>query len=820
MPSFMTQPRTRSLSTASISHILAALTLSVVSFAQNAPTEAPAQTTPPPAPVPAQTPAQPAAAQIETPDIVENLENFFTLFTPLRTDRAAISPDGKHIAYTVREGETLNVVIVETDNPGVLKTVAVAGTDESSTPSFSELSGRIPAAINWMKWVNNNRLVWETNGIAVIDFKNYPGAVMAIDADGSNGGVLVTARDIKENDMIISETTSPSSSDLQPDSTGLESITFSSNDFLAGTTDPFESAFAENLETTGTTTVTSVINSLSPHIFDLCPGEADTIYIRANSPTRHHIYKLNVTTKKLKYTQDRTVTPDTNPLLNRQCLPLLTVNNSFRNRFPFSYIYEKNAGPFGRTSLDKIAATGDKEKASGFTLSPDNYFGHRSIPIGFDENPEILYYASNLNRDTYGIYSLNLKTGQKGAITLENPNADLITPANSGFTETSPLIYDRYTRQLMGLRIDGMRPMTRWLNPSWQTLQNLLEKNLRGHVVDIVDWDETATKFIILARNIVDPGAFYFFDARTAQLVEFARRSAEIKDAPDTLPIPFRFDVPNPNDAPNGRITGTIIIPRRARTATLPVVVYCPPEPWLQPTAEYQAEIRALADMGFAIVQVKTRGTWGSGAQNRENTIHQGFDLVQTQDIVAALDRLQQYYKINLKRVAIMGSARGSYLAMRAAQIHPDRFKCVVAINPTVNLASWISSERWTTGSTAPALTRSYYGTAEQLKKSTLSANVDSAKSPVLMLAYPGPQGAERRQEYLDAVNYSFALKRRNIPAEVYELSDDYMAGIMKARSETFSKIETWLNEYIYRYQVDLGEMQRVGEPPPVSTSP
>ena len=31
---------------------------------------------------------------------------FKTLFQPFRTDRAALSPDGKYLAYSVREGET------------------------------------------------------------------------------------------------------------------------------------------------------------------------------------------------------------------------------------------------------------------------------------------------------------------------------------------------------------------------------------------------------------------------------------------------------------------------------------------------------------------------------------------------------------------------------------------------------------------------------------------------------------------------------------------------------------------------------------------
>lgn len=803
-----------------------------------------AQTTPPPPATPA-TPA-PKPAAIEAPDVAQNMENYFTFFSPFRTDRAAISPDGKHIAYTVRDGETLNVLVIASAEPSVIKNRVIVATDETSTPRMSELRGRIPASVIWMRWVSDTRLVVETNTQVVINNASYPGVISAIDIGNNDATVLVTARDIKQStpnaDKMLSSLAADANAQFRPgqnasaDESALlfaaalnNSVTASSNDPFAFTTDPFgttpdgtstQESESPALGASATDMLAFTQNSpLSPHVFDLVANTPDAIYVRANSANNYYLYKLNTLTGSLKLDNEHIAPPETTPLLNRQGRPLLTIDNNSKKRFPFSYVYEKNSGPFARTSLDKLAGDKNAPHAPGFTLSPDNFFGSRAFPLGFDEDPAVLYYASNVNRDTYGIYSLNLKTGEPGSVAIENPSADLVLPSTGGYTENSPFIYDRYTRKLIGIRIEGIRPTIRWVHPTWQKLQALLEQTLRGRIVDIVEWDSSFTQFIVMSRSLVDPGAFHLFDARTNKLVQFATRTVAEMDNANAIPLPFNFDFANPN-APDSRINGTIIIPRRARTATLPVVVYCPTEPWRQPSAEYQAELRAIADMGFAVLQVNARGTWGSGTKNRLAAIEQGFDIVQTQDILAALDTLSKSFKINLKRVAIMGSARGGYLALRATQIAPDRFKCAVTINPTINLARWISSERWATGNTGPALTRPYYGTPERLRKNALENNVDSAKSPVLILSYPGALGAPRTQDFLDATQYKFALGRRDIPAEIYELSDDYMTGIYKARSEAYSKIETWLNEYIYRYKVDLGDMQRLGAETPSAQKP
>src|SRR5438874_9271570 len=47
-------------------------------------------------------------------------------FAPFTTDRAALAPDGKHVAYTLHKGDTAYVIIMDVDRPDSTLTVAIA----------------------------------------------------------------------------------------------------------------------------------------------------------------------------------------------------------------------------------------------------------------------------------------------------------------------------------------------------------------------------------------------------------------------------------------------------------------------------------------------------------------------------------------------------------------------------------------------------------------------------------------------------------------------------------------------------------------------
>lgn len=776
-----------------------------------------AQTPSTPAPsAPTAQPPPPSSAS-EAPLAVGTAapERFFKLFSPYTTDAAALSPDGKLLAYGLREGDNLSVLVVEIDNPSKVRSKVIVGTAESSTPKLeSNLKEKVPPRIRWMGWPTDTRLVVETNANLPTarngEWVNTSGAIFAVNADGSNGKTLVTPKDVENTDL---EPGIPTSN-IGTSGTGMMDITTPDVDPAqvaergGRTIVGYEEAGANEdvLLNRVNNLPTDVRSPRTPKVFDYVPGKPDWLTIRTDDPRKYALFTVNIHDKDLKFGPLERTDSELAPLINRQGRQQVAVPNTLRTAFPHKYLVQKSGGfSFGRwAELNSVA----KIPGVDFSLSPKNYLGERSFPIGVDENPDILYYASNVGRNTYGVYALDLKTGQRTGKPIESAKLDLVSPAPDGFLSENPLVFDRHTRQLAGIRFQGTVRSAIWLRPEIQQVQMELEKAFPGQSVDILEWDRTGNRMLALIQGPSNSGGYYIFDRTTNKAMEFVRCAPWIE--PEMAPLTLYVTIPASDGSP---LSVTIAIPRQVRQKPIPMVVLCPDEPWERTSGLFQSEMNALSRMGFAVVQVNARGTWGFGAKHRL-AAQAAFDEVQIADIVTVLDELAKGMPLNAKRVAIFGHNRGGYLAMRAVQLRPDRFRCAVGIEPTVNLAGWLAEARWTSGDSAPSLTRSFFG-EKLLKQNTLMDEAKAIKRPVFVLAYRGIDGGPTTQYYLDARTFASAVDKPDIPGRFWDISTDYMNGLPAARSEVMRNIEDFLNENIYAYNVKMGETEIIDQAQP-----
>ena len=91
---------------------------------------------------------------------------FKALFQPLRTDFAALSPDGKYLAYSLRESDSVSVAVVAIDHPEKMTALVKVIDDQAATPMLDmNQKEPTPGAIRWMRWTTPHRLVVETNQV-------------------------------------------------------------------------------------------------------------------------------------------------------------------------------------------------------------------------------------------------------------------------------------------------------------------------------------------------------------------------------------------------------------------------------------------------------------------------------------------------------------------------------------------------------------------------------------------------------------------------------------------------------------------------------
>ena len=775
--------------------------------------------------LPAQaTPSPAAAAPVEEVLRIPEPGRFQELFRPFRTDNAALSPDGKYLAYSVRDGEKLSVVVVEIDNPGTLKAQVQVVDDESATPMLAMTQAeKTPGRINWLGWTSPTRVVVETNRVVPLAstgdrWLTWRGTVLGFDADGGNAKVLLNAKDVDEfgNDT---EAGQPSAAMRVADNPG---ATGRPNDRRSGRATNASNPAAENsplgASADGTETaapflpqpderlVPPVLNGTpqlrTVRILDFDYERPGSVLLLATSgpETRGTVtlalYSLNANTGKLKALTDEPVARNQDTLLDRQGRIRLGIANTVRAPFPHVYEYLGAKGTDRPKPLDAITGL------TGFSVSPENYFGERAIPLGFDYDPDVLYYAANTGRDTYGVYSMNLKTKQRGHLAMENPAYDLLTAPTAGFPGRDALLFDRFKRQLAGVRYEGALGTTAWTRSDLQEMQTGFEQAFPGLGVKITDWDEAGRRFIVTTEGPSDPGAIFIYDREKKKLLEFVRRAPWIDAARTNLTRPFAYTTKD-----GARLSGLITAPRQPRLKPIPMVVVCPDLPWQRVRSEFQAEVQALADMGFVVVQLNGRGAWGLGLKQRQS-LTGGYDRVQVDDVVAAVTHLQTVFLVNARRVALLGRGHGGFIALRALQDHPDLFRCAVALDAPVNLADWLAGQRWDGREAQPQLTRAWFGDAARLAAAPLAGQPESVTKPVLMLNYPGPRVGERRPAYSAAAQFAKQVQAQGTDLEFGDLKTDYMNGLPVGRAAVFDRIEEFLNLHIYDFSVKVHETQ------------
>jgi dienelactone hydrolase len=436
-----------------------------------------------------------------------------------------------------------------------------------------------------------------------------------------------------------------------------------------------------------------------------------------------------------------------------------------------------------------------------FTLSPANYFGERAIPLGFDFDPKVLYYASNVGRDTFGVYGWNVETRQRTPLAVEHPHFDLV-PLEPEFPSPA-LVFDEHRRRLVGVRTTGVTPLTAWLDPQLAKMQDALDEKFPGQTVELLEWDDARENFLLCITSGSEPGRFQIYQGRKNKFLGFLIRAPWLDPATLHVSMPFEFDT-----AAGVHLSGYLTFPRAPRLNPPPLVVYLPAGFPARAQPEFDREAQVLAGMGMMVMRLNHRGAMGFGAKHRD-AIQAGVDRVPVEDIRAAIEWAAGRYPVDRRRIATMGEGFGGYLALRALQLAPDTFRCGIAIDAPLDLELWLRPEVEHIEADrkvdfAQEVRRAYFRrNAQQLADTSVLRKPETLTKPVFLIVNPGARsgvGAENSR-------LRSRLKQLERVAEYLELeSNDFALGLPAARARVFRQIEEFFNLNLYDYKVQIGE--------------
>lgn len=562
---------------------------------------------------------------------------FVPLFAPLRTPDVVLAPDGRHVAYALHAGGSTALLVVNVDHP-TEKTMVAKCNDARTEPGDAEDS---PVPLRFLDWATANRLVY-----SFAPATGLPQQFFAVDADGKN-----TMKIIEQGDL-----------------------------------DYFASEADESAPAGGSSGSSSTARTPRPlRVLGFLPDHPDELVIEAigeliprttNVPTA--LFAIGVESGRLRPLGEGMV--DAVLQYDQQGSPRIAIGAPTADSRETISLSENPHGWDQWIDLNRYLGAGENR----FTLSASNVFDRRAFPVGFDYDPNILYFASNIDRDTYGIYAFDLKKKQRTALAIEDVTVDLADAAAA--PESSPLIFDRERHTLVGVQIAAPDRRVKWIDSDLREAQSTLEEKFPHRLVRIGGWSTARDRFLFSVATPFDPGRTFVYDRPHDLAIEFFRR-AETHASVIARTLAFTVDLPS-----GEKMEVWLALPAQNKINPPPLVVYCPDQltPW-EPLAP-QPDLEALAKLGAMVARVEYRAASGVGQKNLAS-FRAAFDRASADDLVAAMAWIAAHYPYNSRRVAIVGQGFGGFVALRALQLHPDAFRCGIMIDALTDLNAWLSTD-------------------------------------------------------------------------------------------------------------------------------
>lgn len=704
------------------------------------------------------------------------IEQIEALFRPFLAEQVTLSPDGLRVAYTEHAKDGLQVVIMKLEPPYAKIVVEVA----DDTPL--EFSGeKKRATLRFLRWATADRLVFSPGEVVVRLIANteagMPGAkqiapIEAIDADGKNPTVLGDTRDF------VITIAPPDGSDAKdfPRRTRIIGLMDVERETLLVQAVGYESRvfMAENEDA-------GVPNR----------GELGRLPIPFPVPTT--LFKINVRTgAKTPFADDYFYgTPIADRTGRAQLAYRVEPRSPVRTFAPL----DPHAPKFDAALLGPLA--------KNFSVSTANYFDERAYPLGFDSDPAVLYVASNVGRDTFGIYAFNLQTRTRTALALEDPHRDL-APLEPVYPSPQ-LVFDEFRGKFAGVRSPGPRPVTVWVDPEIAAAQRTLEKKFPRRTVELLEWSKDRAAFLVRVTGGTEPGRYFVWRKKENLPFELFRRAPWLAAATLHPTDYFEFDT-----LAGVHLSGYVTRPLQPRRNPPPVLLCFASGFPADPVPEFDREAQVLASLGFVVLRLNHRGVGGFGIRHRAAVLD-GIDRVPIDDALAALEWVAARQPIDRRRVATFGNGFGGYLALRALQLHPEAFRCGVAINAPLDLAFWLQPEvsiELAARFDFPLETNRAFLRRGPANLSALSvlAKPDNLTNPVCLIVDPtlAPSIASAN------TSLRARVRRQGGVADYFEVNADYAQELPKARARVYEHLEEFFNLNLYDYNVKIGPTKEV----------
>lgn len=370
---------------------------------------------------------------------------------------------------------------------------------------------------------------------------------------------------------------------------------------------------------------------------------------------------------------------------------------------------------------------------------------------------------------------------------IETKTKELFWPNEKGSVVS--IMTDMFSKKPIAVVYERNSQPIRWLEEKMAKSQESLNKAFKGKSVEIFDWDQNYSKFLVGVESGNHFPRTFLFDLN-------AKSAGELSIIPDAF---IDYNLPPKTrhtfKASDGLEIPVYVTKPEKIEKPMPAIVLPHGGPRAMDSPDFDDLSQFLATRGYVVIQPQFRGSTGNGYDFMMAGYGQWAGKMQS-DVDEAFDWAVAQKWIDPKRTCIVGASYGGYSALVGATMNPNKYACASSYGGVFDLAAMLIVEEAQTSpdSAIVAYWKEHIGASRfDTKKIHAISPIYSAsniKIPVQLI-----HGVEDSVVLIEQSRaMSKAMKKANIPHEYIEIpKEDHWLSTQAGKTKYFEELERFL---------------------------
>jgi dipeptidyl aminopeptidase/acylaminoacyl peptidase len=386
-----------------------------------------------------------------------------------------------------------------------------------------------------------------------------------------------------------------------------------------------------------------------------------------------------------------------------------------------------------------------------------------SGPVGFDKNAQTLYYEDSRNRNTAGLFAIDLDSGHTKLIA-EDPRTDvgglLVHPTEKNIQAVS-FTYGRTEWKVLDPAIADDIAYLKKFSEGDFLVTSRTQDDKQWTVAYILD--NGPVKFYRYIRGEKPKMVFLFNNRDDLTDYPLVKMHDRVIKSRDGLDLVCYLSLPPGSDPDNDGVPNHPV----------PLILDVHGGPWARDSWGFNPYHQWLANRGYAVLSVNYRGSTGFGKEFL-NAANGQWSSKMHDDLLDAVKWAVDNKIAEKDKVAIMGGSYGGYATLVGMTYTPDVFACGVDIVGPSSLVTLLQNvpEYWMPFMPVMKIRVGDVSTEEgraELEKRSPLTYVDKIKKPLLI----GQGANDPRVKRKEADQIVTAMTDKGIPVTYVVYPDE-----------------------------------------------